>query len=145
MFFEPNLDYLKFCELKNEIIAAVVLQKALLKAAVTLEKRAKELRSEKSILNALHIDRIISHETWSMIKNSEEDIDYERKEIMAEAQELREGWQDKIFEEANLIANKSKQEDKTKDLKGMDDALFERKKEVLSKDLMKRLEENRQL
>ncbi|KAM0677601.1 Translocation protein S66 [Binucleata daphniae] len=139
------MDFIKFCELKNEIIAAVVLQKALLKAAVTLKKRTKELQSEKAILNVLHRDRIISHETWSMIKNSEEDIDYETKEITAEAQELRDGWQDKIFEEASAIANKSNKEDKTKDLKGADDVLFTRKREVLSKDLYKRLEENRNL
>lgn len=141
LFFGPNTDLIKFFELKNEIVASMVLQKCLLKAAVTLEKRVKELRKEKGIISILHRDRIISLEKYQTIKNQEEELEYERREIMAEAQEFREGWQDKIFEEAVSIANKSNKEDKTKDLKGTDDGLFFRKRDVLSKELTKRLEQ----
>ncbi|KAM0687196.1 Translocation protein S66 [Conglomerata obtusa] len=140
LFFPPNPELCRYYTLKSEMVSFLVLQKTLLLAAITLEKRIRELNAEKNILRPLHADRIISHEMWSMVKNSEEDMDYEKKEIMAEAQEIKEGWQDKIFEEAVSVVHKNHKEDKIKDLKGQDDTLFMRKKEVLTKELRKRFD-----
>ncbi|KAM0674476.1 hypothetical protein GVAV_002090 [Gurleya vavrai] len=142
LFFPPNPDFMKYFNLKSELVSFVVLQKTLLLSAVTLEKRVRELTVERIILRPLHNDRIISPEMWNMIKNSFDDIELERKEIMAEAQEIKDGWQDKIFDEAFTTANKNYKEDKIKDLKGQDDALFTRKREVLNKELKRRLEIN---
>lgn len=133
-----NPDILKYFNLKNESVSSVVLQKALLLAATTLEKNLIDLNKEKNILEPLHNDRIISEKHYSDIKDQISDIEMEKKEILAEAQELKEGWEEKIFEEARRIALKSKKEEIVG--KSNDDALFMKKKEVLRKELMKRLE-----
>lgn len=136
--FYHNADMENYYDRKAESMLPVALQKALLLATVTLERNYKSFLKEKKIMVPLHGDRIISAEMWKGIKNAEEDIEFERKEIMAEAQELRQGWDDKIFDEAREILKK-KGEDRNIQ-KMNDDPLFLKKREVLTKELMKRYE-----
>lgn len=137
--FYINTEMEKYYDRKAENMLPVVLQKALFLAATSLEKNSNLYSEERKIMLPLHNDRIISAETWKGLMNVEEDIEIERKEIMAEAEELRPGWEDKIFDEA-VDAARNKGKDGKCVVKMNDDPLFLRKRDVLTKDLLRKFE-----
>lgn len=135
-----NKDLQEYYNRKFESAPLIALQKALLLAASSLEKKVLDTTKEKESLRCLYNDRIVSY-MYDEIIETEKEIGMMRKEIMAEAQELRNGWETKIFEEARTLAKKKV--DNNKVAKVQNDNLFLRKREVLVNALESRMCRNK--
>lgn len=135
-----NNDLQEYFNRKYESAPIIALQKSLLLAATSLEKKLLETNKEKESLKALYNDRIVSY-MYDEIIETEREIGMMRKEIQAEAQELRNGWELKIFDEAKALAQKKA--DDGKPPKVQNDNLFLKKREVLVNALNSKLCSNK--
>ena len=123
-----NTDLAEYFKRKYESAPLIALQKALLLAATSLEKKVIETNKEKESLRVLYNERIVSY-MYDEIIETEKEIGITRKEIQAEAQELRNGWELKIFDEAKTLSKKRVDDGRV--VKVQNDNLFLRKREVI--------------
>ncbi|EJW01854.1 hypothetical protein EDEG_00341 [Edhazardia aedis USNM 41457] len=136
-----NFELMKYFDLKDQGVSNAVLQKHLLNAAIELERRKYDVAIEKDNIQELNQEKIIGHNLWKELSRQEKIHFIEKNHIEAEAEEMKEGWGSKIFDEAYSLFNKKRKDiEKTKKIINVyEDKLEIKKQDLLTRELIKNL------
>ncbi|KAJ1980064.1 translocation protein Sec66 [Dimargaris cristalligena] len=89
-------------------VPAAVLQSALIKRAVTDVGRAIDLQTKKQTLSALVKSGTIGDDVWSQFQAAEAELETEMMDLVQEANSLRPGWGQGIFQLASEMLGHQK-------------------------------------
>jgi hypothetical protein len=140
-WFESNMELEKYYDMQTDDVAPNTLQKQLLTAAVVVSERAYLISQERQVLYGLYNDRIVSYKLWERLDKAKRDLEFETMGIEAEADTLKSKWGDRIFQESEqIVYNNARTKDKGKrERKNKDDLFFEKKREMLEREVVKKL------
>lgn len=136
----PNTELEMYFLQKSEGAPPSVLLKQLIKAAACFKERVMKLEKDMEILGTLYEDRMISEEHWERINEESKNCEVERICIESEANIVKPGYREEIFKDASKINITNTRKGKSS---GDNNALYQKKKEALEFELLRRLGVNK--
>ncbi|KAF7683327.1 hypothetical protein TCON_1457 [Astathelohania contejeani] len=135
IWYEGNAELERYYEMDKA--TAPQKLKQLVQCAIVVITRIVELEKEKVILDELYEERMISKQMWMSLNQDMKQLQVERMMIQAEADSILEGAGAKCMQEAEMFVAKMKRKPRH-ELKGKEDVLFNKKREMLTRELLRK-------
>ncbi|KAK1348189.1 hypothetical protein LUQ84_002566 [Hamiltosporidium tvaerminnensis] len=139
-----NTELEKFYILQDQGANQNILMKQLQAAALFVTENFVRLSEERSVLYDLYSERMISYLQWKNIEKTLSRLSFEKMSIESEVEALKNGWSSKMFGDCEkevsknlLVSDKLKKENRNNE-----DSFYLRKREVLEREVVRRLKEN---
>ncbi|TBU10507.1 putative subunit Sec66 of preprotein translocase [Hamiltosporidium tvaerminnensis] len=139
-----NTELEKFYILQDQGANHNILMKQLQAAALFVTENVIRLSEERSVLYDLYSERMISYLQWKNIEKTLSRLSFEKMSIESEVEALKNGWSSKMFGDCEkevsknlLVSDKLKKENRNNE-----DSFYLRKREVLEREVVRRLKEN---
>ncbi|CAD25281.1 similarity to TRANSLOCATION PROTEIN SEC66 [Encephalitozoon cuniculi GB-M1] len=131
----PNLELEVYFLQKSEGASSSTLLKQLVKAAACFKERVMKLEKDMEVLGTLYEDRMISEEHWERVNEESKNCEVERICIESEANIIKPGYGEEIFKDASRVSTIGPRKGKGPG----DGTLYQKKKEVLELELLRKL------